>query len=265
VSIIGIVTMGMSFVILTGGIDLSVGPIVACSALLVAGLKDFGPFVAFFAAIIFGLFAGLLNGTIITKFKVQPFIVTLGMMSILTGLGLTYSKGHPIIGTPEALSFFGQGKIGIIPAQAVLFAIIAIACGLILNYTRLGRYTYAIGGNEEASRLSGLSVGRIKTMIYGISGLLCGFAGVMMATHLNVGEANLGTGMEMDAIAAAVIGGTSLQGGKGTVVGSVIGVLIIGVLSNLLNLLNVPGYSQSIFKGVIIVGAALLQSLQEKR
>lgn len=264
VSIIGIVSIGMTFVILTGGIDLSVGPILACSALLVAGMKFTGPIITFLIAILFGFLAGLLNGVVITRFKVQPFIVTLGAMSTYVGLGLMYSGGHPIIGTPEALAFLGQGKIGEVPVQAIIFAIVAVLAWLILKYTPLGRYTYAIGGNAEASKLSGIAVEKVTMFIYGISGLLSGFAGVIMATHLNVGEASLGNGMEMDVIAAVVIGGTSLKGGKGTVLGSVIGVLIIGVLSNLLNLVNVPGYTQMFLKGIIIVGAAILQGLQEK-
>jgi len=264
VSIIGIVSMGMTVVILAGGIDLSVGPILACSALLVAGLKETGPVITFIAAVLFGFLAGMLNGVIITKCKVQPFIVTLGAMSTYVGLGLTYSGGHPIIGTPKALAFLGQGKIGQFPVQAIIFAVVAVVVSIILKYTPLGRYTYAIGGNPEASKLSGIAVEKVTMFIYGISGLLSGFAGVIMATHLNVGEASLGDGMEMDVIAAVVIGGTSLKGGKGTVLGSVIGVLIIGVLSNLLNLVNVPGYAQMVFKGIIIVGAAILQGLQEK-
>lgn len=265
VSIIGIISMGMTFVILAGGIDLSVGPVMACSALLVAGLKEYGPLVTLLAPIAFGFLAGMLNGFIITRFKLQAFIVTLGAMSAYVGLGLMYSGGHPIIGTHKALAFIGQGKIGgDIPVQAVVFAVVAVITALILKYTPLGRYTYAIGGNPEASKLSGIAVEKVTMFIYAISGLLSGFAGIIMATHLNVGEASLGQGMEMDVIAAVVIGGTSLKGGKGTVLGSVIGVLIIGVLSNLLNLINVPGYAQSFFKGVIIIGAAILQSLQEK-
>ncbi len=266
ISIIGIVSIGMTLVILTGGIDLSVGPILACGALLVAGLKEYGIVAAFVGPLIFGLCAGLLNGTVITKFKVQPFIVTLGAMSIYTGLGLTYSKGHPIIGTPEMLRFIGQGKVfGVIPFQAILFISVAIIIAIILKYTPFGRYTYAIGGNPEASKLSGINVDRVTIYIYGLSGLLAGFAGIIMATHLNVGEARLGTGMEMDAIAAAVIGGTSLKGGSGTIFGTVIGILVIGILSNLLNLINVPSYAQMIFKGLIIVVATVLQGLHDKK
>jgi ribose/xylose/arabinose/galactoside ABC-type transport system permease subunit len=149
--------------------------------------------------------------------------------------------------------------------QAILFILIALIVGFLLKYTRVGRYTYAIGGNEQAARLSGINVKWMKTLIYVLAGVFSAFAGIIMATHLNVGEANIADGTEMDCIAAAVIGGTSLQGGKGTVLGTVIGVLIIGIFGNLLNLLNVPGYSQSIFKGVIVVGAALLQTMQEKQ
>lgn len=263
-SILGIVSMGMTFVILSGGIDLSVGPVLACSTLIITGLKNFGAGGAFIAALAFGWLAGSLNGYLITKFKVQPFVVTLGAMSVYIGLGLTFSQGHPILGTPAALSFIGQGRILDIPIQVILFAIVATFSALILKYTPLGRYTFAIGGNSEASRLSGIAVENTTMYIYGISGLLCAFAGVIMATYLNIGEASLGTGMEMDAIAAVVIGGTSLKGGKGSILGTVIGVLIIGVLSNLLNLLNVPGYTQSVVKGLIIIGAAILQVSQER-
>ena len=180
--------------------------------------------------------------------------------------GLLYSDGSPIIGTPPDLQWIGQGKIfGEVPVQALLFIIVAVAAWAILKYTPLGRYTYAIGGNQEASRLSGINVKKITTSIYSISGLLAGFAGVLMATQLNIGEAKVGDQMEMDAIAAVVIGGTSLKGGVGSVIGTIIGVLIMGFLSNLLNLISVPSYYQMIFKGVIIVGATILQSLQERK
>lgn len=276
VSIIGIVSIGMTFVILTGGIDLSVGPTLAGSSLLIAGIyNSFSSagiegihvaIICFIAALAFGALVGFINGIVITVFEVQPFIVTLGMMTAVKGVGLLYSDGSPIIGTPPDLQWIGQGKIfGEIPVQAILFIIVAVAAWAILKYTPLGRYTYAIGGNQEASRLSGINVKKITTSIYSISGLLAGFAGVLMATQLNIGEAKVGDQMEMDAIAAVVIGGTSLKGGVGSVIGTIIGVLIMGFLSNLLNLISVPSYYQMIFKGVIIVGATILQSLQERK
>lgn len=265
VSIIGILSIGQTFVILSGGIDLSVGSIMAFSTLLAAGLKDHGPVVAFIVPILAGSLAGGINGIIITKGKIQPFIVTLGMMTALVGIGLTYSGGHPIIGSSQQLSFLGQGRIGLVPVQAIIFMLVAIFATITLKKTRLGRHIYALGGNEEACRLSGINVDKNKTYVYMISGLLAGFAGVIMATYLNVGEANLGRGMELDAIAAVVIGGTAFSGGIGGAPGTVVGVLIIGVLNNLLNLMNVPGYTQQIVKGVIIVGAVFLQSLQMRR
>ncbi|HAK45603.1 MAG TPA: ribose ABC transporter permease [Spirochaeta sp.] len=266
VSVIGIVSIGMTFTILTGGIDLSVGPVLAFSTLMIAGFKDYGAIPAFLLAMAMSLLFGLVTGTLITKGKIQPFIATLGMMTTVVGIGLTYSHGHPIIGTPDGLSFLGQGKLfNTIPVQTILFALTALAASILLNRTRLGRYIYAVGGNEEGSRLSGIRVDRIKTSAYVISSGLAGFAGIIMANHLNVGEANLGSGMELDAIASVAVGGTSLAGGRGGVVGTVIGVIIIGILNNFLNLINVPGYTQKIVKGAIIIIAVLAQSMQSNR
>jgi len=265
ISVVGIVSIGMTFVILTAGIDLSVGSVLACSTLLMAGLKEFNPFVVFLIVLLFGIFAGLINGVVITKFNAQPFVVTLGFLSAYVGLGLAYSGGHPIIGSPKMLAFLGQGKVFRVPVQVIVFVVIAILASLILERTPFGRYVYAVGGNPEASRLSGVAVKKIIIFVYMISGLLSALAGAIMATHLNVGEASLGTGIELDAIAAVAIGGTSLQGGKGKILGTVMGVLIIGVLSNFLNLINVPGYTQKFFKGIIIVGAVILQSFSEEK
>jgi len=266
ISVIGIISIGMTFVIITGGIDLSVGSVLAFSTLMVAGFKGMGAFPAFLIAMALSMSFGLVTGILVTKGKLQAFIATLGMMTAVVGIGLTYSHGHPIIGTPEGLSFLGQGKLfGTIPVQTVLFTLTALAAGLVLNRTRLGRYIYAVGGNEEGSRLSGIRVDRIKTAAYVISSALSGFAGIIMANHLNVGEANLGAGMELDAIASVAVGGTSLSGGSGGVVGTVIGVIIIGILNNFLNLINVPGYTQKIVKGAIIIIAVLAQSIQANR
>jgi ribose/xylose/arabinose/galactoside ABC-type transport system permease subunit len=261
ISIIGILSVGMTFVILTGGIDLSIGPTMALATVFIALLSGCSGIVAILAALAVGFLVGIANGAIIAYLNVQAFIVTLGMMSVLKGIGLTIAKGSPITGVPESILFIGRGKLfDTIPGQVLIFICVAIIATVILKYTSLGRYTYAIGGNPEATRLSGINVKHYTMMIYGISGLLAGLAGILMATQLNMGEARLGDGYEMDAIAAVVIGGTSLKGGVGTVGGTIIGILIIGFLGNLLNLMDVPSYTQLIFKGAIIVIAATMQT-----
>jgi len=266
VSIVGIISVGMTFVVLTGGIDLSVGPILAFASIFVALLSGAPGIVAVVVALVVGFLVGSFNGFIVTRFSVHPFIVTLGMMSVLRGVGLTITRGSPVLGTPSSISWIGQGRLfDVFPVQALILIIVTILAYIILKYTPLGRYTYAIGGNAEASMLSGISVKGYTTLVYGISGLLAGLAGILMATQLNIGAATIGDSMELDAIAAVVIGGTSLKGGVGSVGGTIIGVLIIGILSNLMNLANVPGYSQNIVKGAIIVGAAVLQVVQNRK
>lgn len=266
ISIIGILSVGMTFVIITGGIDLSIGPTMALTTVFIALLSGYNGIVAVIMALAVGFLVGIINGTIIAYLNVQAFIVTLGMMSVLKGIGLTIAKGSPITGVAENIMFMGRGKIfETIPSQCIIFIGIAVISGIILKRTSLGRYTYAIGGNIEASRLSGINVKRYTMLIYGISGLLAGLSGILMATQLNMGEASLGDGYEMDAIAAVVIGGTSLKGGTGTVGGTIIGILIIGFLGNLLNLLDVPSYTQLVFKGAIIVIAATLQTERKIR
>ena len=266
VSVIGIISIGMTFVILTGGIDLSVGSVYAFATLLITGLKAYGAVPAIVVTIVVSMLWGLLAGIIITKGKLQPFIVTLGLMTAIVGFGLTFSKGQPILGAPDGLRFIGYSSLfGVLPFQSILFVITAVIAHVLLNRTRLGRHIYAVGGNEEGSRLSGINVDKVKTIAYVISSFLAGFAGIITANHMNFGEANIGTGMELDAIAAVAVGGTTLKGGSGSALGTVIGVLIIGVLNNLLNLINIPGYTQKIVKGVIIIAAVYLQSLQENR
>jgi len=266
VSTNGIVSLGMMLVIITGGIDLSVASVVACGSLLMAGLQTSNPIFIILVVVLFGVITGFVNGVFVARFGLQAFIVTLGTMQVFRGVGLTYSGGSYISGVNPALKFIGQGKIfGMIPISGIIFIILAIIIGIMLKYSKLGRYTYAIGGNETASRLSGINTKKYKTLIYIICGVMAAISGIIMSAHLNVGEPNIATSIEMDDIAACVIGGTSLAGGKGSAMGTVIGVFIIGIFGNLLNLLNIPGYSQPIFKGAIIVGAALLQTFQEKR
>lgn len=260
VSVVGLTSLGMTFVILTAGIDLSVGSILALTTLAVAGLKPFGPVASLAGGVAIALACGWLNGIITTRGRVQPFIVTLGMMTALVGVGLAYSGGQPLIGVPVSLGWIGRGRLGGIPVQALLFIVMALVSAVILRMTRYGRHVYAVGGNAEAARLSGVPVDRVRMIAYCLSGLFAGLGGIVMATQLNIGEANLGKGYELDAIAAVVVGGTSLMGGAGGIGGTVMGVLLIGVLNNLLNLLNIPAYTQLIVKGAIIVGAVLIHA-----
>ncbi|WP_144110326.1 ABC transporter permease [Paraburkholderia sp. BCC1886] len=260
VSVVGLTSLGMTFVILTAGIDLSVGSILALTTLAVAGLKPYGPFAALAGGLAVSIACGWLNGFITTKGRIQPFIVTLGMMTALVGVGLAYSDGQPVIGVPVSLGWIGRGRVGGVPVQAILFILMALVSMVILKKTRYGRHVYAVGGNIEAARLSGVAVDRVRVIAYVLSGLFAGLGGIVMAAQLNIGEANLGKGLELDAIAAVVVGGTSLVGGAGGIGGTIIGVLLIGVLNNLLNLLNIPAYTQLIVKGAIIVIAVLIHA-----
>lgn len=264
VSINGIIAVGMTFVILTAGIDLSVGAILAMVGCLCAGLLKFGG-LGFIPVLFIGLGAGLLiggsNGLIITKGRIQPFIVTLATMTSIRGLAFLYTKGRPIVlgeKTPSALLFLGEGYVGPIPVPVILFLAVLFLSSFILRRTILGRYVYAIGGNEEAARLSGINVDFYKIAVYSLSGLFVAVASIIAIGRLGVGNADLGLGYELNAIAAVVIGGTSLMGGMGTVEGTFIGAVILGILSNILNLLGVGSFLQQILKGVIIIIAVLL-------
>jgi len=264
VSINGIIAIGMTFVILTAGIDLSVGAILAMVGCLCAGLIKFNG-LGFILVLLIGLGAGLLmgaaNGIVITKGRIQPFIVTLATMTSIRGLAFLYSKGRPIVlgdSTPSTLQFIGEGYIGPIPVPAVIFLAVLALSSFILRRTVLGRYVYAIGGNEEAARLSGINVDFYKTVVYSLSGLFVALASLIAIGRLGVGNADLGLGYELNAIAAVVIGGTSLMGGIGTVEGTFIGAVILGILNNILNLLGVGSFFQQILKGIIIIIAVLL-------
>lgn len=261
VSINGILAIGVTFVIITGGIDLSLGSVLALTGVVAAGFAhpDTYPLmVPIGLALMTGLIIGAANGFIITLGKVAPFIVTLGMMTIARGMALVWSGGRPVTNLSPAFNYIGGGDFLFIPVPILLFLLVIILSGVTLKYTRIGRYIYAVGGNEEAARASGIRVNRVKLFAYILCGLLAGLAGVVLAARINTGQPNAGIAYELDAIAAVVIGGTSLMGGRGSIMGTVIGVLIIGVINNGLDLLNVSSYYQQIVKGVIIIGAVLL-------
>ncbi len=257
----------MTFVILTGGIDLSVGSILALSSALVAGMMASGmdPFLAMTVGLLAGLVMGIVNGIIIAKGKVAPFIATLATMTIFRGLTLVYMDGRPITGLGDHLMFqmFGRGYFLGIPVPAVTMMIAFAVLYFILKKTTFGRRTFAIGGNEEAAALSGINVTRIKVMIYGLSGILAALAGIVLTSRLDSAQPTAGTSYELDAIAAVVLGGTSLSGGRGWIVGTFIGVLIIGVLNNGLNLLGVSSFFQQVVKGLVILLAVLIDRRKE--
>lgn len=263
-SINGVIAAGMTFVILTGGIDLSVGSILAFSGAVAANCLASGQsiLVTVVLTLLIGGGVGLLNGIIISKGKLQPFIVTLATMTILRGATLVFTDGKPIsLGSSNGAIAFGKiggGSILGIPTPVIMMIVTFAICYYVLTQTKMGRYTYALGGNEEATKLSGLNADRIKMFVYTISGLLASVAGIIITSRLFSAQPNAGTGYELDAIAAVVLGGTKLAGGKGKVSGTIIGALIIGVLSNALNLLNVSSYFQMIAKGVVILIAVLL-------
>lgn len=264
-SIYGIMAIGMTFVILTGGIDLSVGALLAISGVVSAGMMKagFGFFPVLVITLLVGFLFGLINGLIINVGKITPFVVTLGMMSIARGLTLIYSKGYPISGFDSSFRQIGGGYVLGIPIPSIIFLVTVVLAWVVLTQTRLGRYTYAIGGNEETVRLSGINVAFFKTIIYAISGLTAAISAIILTSRLNSAEPIAGTGFELDVIAAVVIGGTSLQGGRGSIWGTFIGALMIGVINNGMNLLGISAYFQLVVKGSIIIGAVLLDRLRD--
>lgn len=262
VSINALISFGMTFVILTGGIDLSVGSILALSSALmgsfiVGGLE---PIFGIVLACLIGAALGAVNGLVITYGKVAPFIATLATMTIFRGMTLVYTNGNPISGLTENEAFlnFGQGYFLELPVPAVMMLIMFGILYFILHKTPLGRKTYAVGGNEKVSYIAGIKINRIKIFAYTITGMLCGMAGAILTSRLNSAQPTAGTGYELDAIAAVVLGGTSLSGGKGRIVGTLVGALIIGTLNNGLNILNVSSFYQQVVKGIVILLAVLM-------
>lgn len=262
VSINALIAFGMTFVILTGGIDLSVGSILALSSALTAGFMVGGmnSILAMFQGILLGALMGAANGVAVAKGKIAPFIVTLATMTIFRGLTLVYTEGKPITGISDSFAFqlVGRGYFFGIPFPVVITVIAFIILYILLRRTTFGRSVYATGGNEEAARLSGLKIDRIKITVYSISGAMAALAGVILTSRLNSAQPTAGTSYELDAIAAVVLGGTSLAGGRGHITGTLIGALIIGVLNNGLNLLGVSSFYQQVVKGGVILLAVLL-------
>ena len=267
-SINAIVAVGMTFVIISGGIDLSVGSVLALAGIaLASGLASGVPAPASLAlALATGTACGLVNGTLITFGRLPPFIATLGMMSVARGAALMVAEGRPISGFTEGFRALATSRWLMVPAPVILTAVVYVVAHFVLAHTVFGRATYAIGGNEEAARLSGVSVRFHKTAVYGVAGLTSAIAAILLTARLNSAQPTAGTMYELDAIAATVIGGTSLLGGEGTLAGALIGALIMGVLRNGLNLLNVSSFFQQVVIGAVIIGAVLIDmSLKRRR
>lgn len=281
-----ILAVGLTFVIITGGIDLSVGSVLALAGVISMTILRDGFSVASLAIIpqlpmllaipmsavtasLVGTSLGMFNGLVITKFRVAPFVATLGMMTIARGLAYVYTDGRPVSPLPRVVGDFGASEASLwfmrIPTL-VLVALVAVGIGhIILSRSNFGRHVYAIGGNEEAARLSGINVGRSKLKVYALCGLLSGLSGMLLATRLASGDPKSGMMFELNAIAAVVLGGTSLMGGRGTVIGTLVGALVIGVLDNGLILLDVSAFYQMVVKGFVILGAVILDQLTRMR
>ena len=263
-SINSVIAAGMTFVILTGGIDLSVGSVLAFSGAVAAALVGANQniVVALLVPLVVGTAIGLITGTIISRGRVQAFIATLVTMTIMRGATLVFTDGRPINAGDglwsDAFAWLGDGYLLGIPVPVYIMVLVYGVSWYVLHQTRFGRYIYAMGGNEEAARLSGLSTAKLKTIVYGISGFLAALAGMILTSRLSSAQPTAGSGYELDAIAAVVLGGTSLAGGAGKILGTIIGALIIGILNNALNLMNVSSYYQMIAKGAVILIAVLL-------
>lgn len=260
-TVIGIIAVGMSFAIFTGGIDLSVGPLMALSGTIMAGLMVGGwpaP-VAIIAGFCVGGLLGAFNGFCVAFGRMPPIIVTLAMMGSAHGLALIYTGGYPVSGLPSWFSWFGRGSIlGILDAPILIMLLVYAAAYIVLHHTAFGRYVYAVGGNEEATRLTGIRVPRTKMLVYAISGLTAAISGLVITSRLMSGQPSIGIGFELDAIAAVVLGGASIAGGRGVILGTLIGAMLLAILNNGLNLMGVSSYLQDVIKGGIILLAVYI-------
>ncbi|MGV2989835.1 ABC transporter permease [Vibrio sp. E150_011] len=276
---IGLLALGVTIIIITRGIDLSSGSVLAVAAVVSAStaqtldwsmrmypnLPELPVIVPILVALGVGAFCGLINGALIAYTGIPPFIATLGMMIIARGAALLYSDGRPISSLIDSYQWIGQGTLGGIPVPVVIFLVMALFTYLLLNYTRFGKYAYAIGGNETAAYVSGINVTKYKILVYVYAGFLAGIAALILTARINSGQPGLGNMYELDAIAAATVGGVSHAGGIGTIQGTIVGTMIMGVLQNGLDLLNVSAYWQQVVKGLVIVVAVIFDMKRQKK
>jgi inositol transport system permease protein len=277
-SIVGLIALGVTGVIVSAGIDLSSGSVVGLTAVVAASLAQDPEYSAAFypglhvplivpvlAACLVGALVGLINGSLVAKARIPPFIATLGTYTAIRGVANLYTGGRPISNLTDEYNFIGQGDVFGLPVPIIILVVMATVTHILYAHTKFGKYIYAIGGNEQAARVSGINASRYKMLIYVYASFLAGLAGLVVSSRIGSGQPGLGVGYELDAIAAAVIGGTSLSaGGIGTVAGTIVGALIIGVLNNTLDLMNVSAFWQQIVKGCIIVGAVILDQLKHR-
>jgi ribose transport system permease protein len=267
-SMIAIIGAGMTFVVIAGGIDLSVGSVLALSSVVASYCMvnlNYSMYLAMIIGLLVGVIFGAINGFMITVIGLAPFIVTLAMMSIARGLSLVITGGRPIFGLPEAFEFFGGGYISYFPTPIIIMLIVYLLATIFLNNTKLGIYSYAIGGNKETALFSGINVKKYLLLIYSISGFTSALAGLLLASRLSSAQPLAGLGYDLDVIAATVIGGTSLSGGEGNMLGTLIGALIMCVLRNGLNLLNISSYWQQVTIGLVISLAVAMDLIRKKR
>lgn len=266
VSTDGIIAMGMTLVIIAGGIDLSVGSVFAFAGTLCCGLIEGG--MHFTLAILIALFVsglfGFFNGLLIAKVNMPPFIVTLATMQIIRGVAYLYSHGSPIRAIDNSFNMLGNGYAGVVPVPVIIFLLITIAAYMILHRSKLGMYIYAVGGNKNCAVFSGIKTKKVEIQVYVISALCAAMSGIIMASRMYSGQPTSGSGIEMDAIAATVLGGASFSGGAGRISGTMLGILILGVMSNGLNILNVDSYYQYVLKGFIILLAIYVDMIKKK-
>ena len=268
-SINAVIATGMTFAILTGGIDLSVGSVLGLCGAVAAFMISSGSNVVLviITTILLGTFIGYINGTLVTVGRLQPFIATLGTVTLLRGIILVFTQGRPIgVGdTPgsEIFTEIGRGFIGPLPIPVIIMIIVFLIAYYILRHTKIGRYIYATGSNEEATMYSGIKTEKVKRFVYAVSGMMAALAGILITSRLGSAQPTSGVGYELDAIAAVVLGGTSMAGGIGTIAGTAIGALIIGLLNNALNLMQVSSYYQDVAKGIVILIAVLLDRKQK--
>lgn len=268
VSIVGIISVGMTLVMITGGIDLSCGSTVGAAGVGAALLMTKGamnPIVACVLMCIFGIVIGLGNGFFISQLKVPPFIATLGMMTSVRGIAYIVTGGLPVFGFNRDFTKLGQGYLGIIPIPVLIMLAAFIFGFIFLSKTRAGRHIYGVGGNEEASRLSGVNVKKMKLLVYAVAGFMSALAGVVLLARVNSGQPNAGSGYEMDVITGVVLGGVSMSGGQGKIGMVIIGVMIMGILTNGMTMLSVNEYIQQFVKGMVLIGAVAFDSFVKSR